>query len=61
VHPRVHTVALVIVYTHIGGVPVSTDKSNLVLQVRLRLTSDQTEKITEDDSFEENEQFALAA
>lgn len=44
----------------LGSVPVSTDKSNLVLQVRLRLTSDQTEKIT-DDSYTEDEQFALAA
>ena len=47
--------------TYQGGVPVSTDESNLVLQVRFRLTSDQTKKITEDDSFAENEQYLLAA
>ncbi len=49
------------VYSIFGGAPVSTAKSNLVLQVRLLLTSNQLKQITEDDSFVEDEQFALAA
>ena len=45
----------------LGDAPVSTAKSNLMLQVRLLLTSNQLKQITEDDSFVEDEQFALAA
>ena len=44
-----------------GDVPVSTDKSDLVLQVRLRLPSEQTKTITEETSEEDDRQLALAA